>query len=216
MQASSSYSSTNSSILPVYSDYRPFNAPPPLKKKPSLSFTSMGNNVASKSPSLRNTSSVKQDATDAYGNVKRASSIMDNHNQGKIPTTSDVKFGYQISKHAPSSSNYSSVMTPKNTSSISPATKFTAISPSSDQKGIIKKKRAPPPPPPSRGAPKKEYVEALYDLEASQDGDLSFSVGDRIEIIERSDKSDDWWKGRIGNQVGMFPGMLNWFHKSTT
>lgn len=60
---------------------------------------------------------------------------------------------------------------------------------------IIKKKRAPPPPPPpSRN--KKEFVEALYDLEGTLEGDLSFSVGDRIEIIEKSNTSDDWWKGR--------------------
>ncbi|GAA5804817.1 hypothetical protein HPULCUR_010325 [Helicostylum pulchrum] len=69
---------------------------------------------------------------------------------------------------------------------------------------VLKKKRPPPPPPPSKGT-KKEFVEALYDLEGSLQGDLSFSVGDRIEVLEKSDTSDDWWKGKIGNQVGMFP-----------
>lgn len=214
MQLPSSYSNTNSNIPPANNDYRPSNAPPPLKKKPSLSFTSIASDVASKSSSIRNTSmsSVKQNASNAYGNVKRASNIMENHQQGKMPSMSDVKFGYQMSKHVPSSSYHSSTMTPKNTSSISPvgdeARESRIISPFSEQKDVIKKKRAPPPPPPSRGAPKKEYVEALYDLEASQDGDLTFSVGDRIEILEKSDKSDDWWKGRIGNRVGMFPGLF--------
>ncbi|KAG2195449.1 hypothetical protein INT47_000414, partial [Mucor saturninus] len=217
MQMPSSYSNTSANTPPANNDYRPPNAPPPLKKKPSLPFGSIASNVANKSSSLRNTSmsSIKQDAANAYDNVKRASTIADNHKQGKIPTMSDVKFGYQMSKHIPSSSNYSST-TIQNGPSMSPAGNAAPISPFSDQQEVIKKKRAPPPPPPSRGTPRKEYVEALYDLAASQDGDLSFSVGDRIEIIERSDNTDDWWKGRIGNRVGMFPGLLNWCHYYTT
>ncbi|KAI9249375.1 hypothetical protein EDC94DRAFT_527741 [Helicostylum pulchrum] len=78
---------------------------------------------------------------------------------------------------------------------------------SSQSEYTPQKKRPPPPPPPSKGT-KKEFVEALYDLEGSLQGDLSFSVGDRIEVLEKSDTSDDWWKGKIGNQVGMFPGKI--------
>lgn len=74
-----------------------------------------------------------------------------------------------------------------------------------DQQTVLKKKRAPPPPPPPSRGPKKEYVEALYDYGGDMEGDLSFSVGDRIEIIEKTESTDDWWKGKIGNQVGMFP-----------
>lgn len=204
MQVPSSYSNNSGNTPPANSYDGPSNAPPPLKKKPSLPFGSITNN-----PSI---SSIKQDAANAYGNIKRASTIADNHKQGKIPTMSDVKFGYQMSKHAPPSST----TIPKNAPSISPAGNDRLISPFSDQSEVIKKKRAPPPPPPSRGTPKKEYVEALYDLPASQDGDLSFSVGDRIEVVERSDNTDDWWKGRIGNRVGMFPGLLNWYYYYTT
>jgi amphiphysin len=77
----------------------------------------------------------------------------------------------------------------------------------------VKKKRAPPPPPPSRkysspSPPKKEYVEALYELNGPQDGDLSFHVGDLIEVLEKSEKTEDWWKGRLGSQTGMFPGKI--------
>lgn len=90
-------------------------------------------------------------------------------------------------------------------------------SPFSDEQQImIKKKRAPPPPPPPRATKKKIFVEALYDYNASQDGDLSFSSGDCIEIIEKSDNSDDWWKGCIDNKIGMFPGKKKkktWYHK---
>ncbi|KAI9475848.1 MAG: hypothetical protein EXX96DRAFT_485298 [Benjaminiella poitrasii] len=81
---------------------------------------------------------------------------------------------------------------------------------------VVKKKRTPPPPPPSKRTPagninkdeKKEYAEALYNLDAPQDGDLSFRVGDKIEILEKTEKSHDWWKGQIGDRVGMFPGKL--------
>lgn len=38
------------------------------------------------------------------------------------------------------------------------------------------------------------------------EGDLSFSAGDRIEIIERSDNVDDWWTGRLNGRTGIFPG----------
>ncbi|KAI7905714.1 uncharacterized protein BX663DRAFT_484182 [Cokeromyces recurvatus] len=80
-----------------------------------------------------------------------------------------------------------------------------------DRSSLVKKKRAPPPPPPpSKRTPagmnnKKEYVEALYDLNAPQDGDLSFRMGDIIEIIEKTEQSQDWWKGRLRDQIGMFP-----------
>lgn len=75
---------------------------------------------------------------------------------------------------------------------------------------VQKKKRAPPPPPPSKKFSsinnKKEYVEALYELKAPQEGDLSFRAGDLIEVLEKSEKTEDWWKGRLGDQTGMFPG----------
>ncbi|KAF1806274.1 hypothetical protein FB192DRAFT_1270969 [Mucor lusitanicus] len=57
-------------------------------------------------------------------------------------------------------------------------------------------------------ANRKELVEALYELNAPQDGDLSFHVGDVIEVLEKSDKTHDWWKGRLGDRTGMFPGKL--------
>ncbi|KAI9665058.1 MAG: hypothetical protein M1821_006506 [Bathelium mastoideum] len=74
-----------------------------------------------------------------------------------------------------------------------------------------KAKGAAPPPPkpkPSRlsGAPAAETVTALYDYEAQAEGDLSFTAGDVIEIIERSDNDNEWWTGRIGVKSGQFPG----------
>ncbi|OJJ45445.1 hypothetical protein ASPZODRAFT_70066 [Penicilliopsis zonata CBS 506.65] len=58
-----------------------------------------------------------------------------------------------------------------------------------------------PAPPP----PQKNQAIALYTFDADQDGDLGFKKGDVITIIKRTDKSEDWWTGRIGDRVGIFP-----------
>jgi amphiphysin len=71
-------------------------------------------------------------------------------------------------------------------------------------------KKAPPPPPPIKtrasGAPPQQYCVALFDFTAQAEGDLSFKVGDRIEIVERSESQDDWWTGRLNGVQGVFPG----------
>jgi len=69
-------------------------------------------------------------------------------------------------------------------------------------------KKAPPPPPPLKPKPKPaaSYVVALYDFAAQADGDLEFSAGDRIEVVERTESAEDWWTGRIGDRQGVFPG----------
>ncbi|KAF8323337.1 BAR-domain-containing protein [Clavulina sp. PMI_390] len=69
-------------------------------------------------------------------------------------------------------------------------------------------KRPPPPIPASKPKPKPavQYVVALYDFAAQADGDLSFSVGDRIEIVKRTPNQEDWWTGRVNGQEGVFPG----------
>jgi len=72
-------------------------------------------------------------------------------------------------------------------------------------------KRAPPPPPalkpkPKPPVPAAHYVVALYDFEAQADGDLSFNTGDRIEIVEKTENTEDWWTGRLNGAQGVFPG----------
>ncbi|KAI4122965.1 MAG: hypothetical protein LQ338_005521 [Usnochroma carphineum] len=74
-----------------------------------------------------------------------------------------------------------------------------------------KAKGAAPPPPkpkPSRlsGAPAVERAEALYDYEAQAAGDLSFSTGDVIEIIQKGATENEWWTGKLNGQEGQFPG----------
>ncbi|KAF8807625.1 BAR-domain-containing protein [Phlegmacium glaucopus] len=71
-------------------------------------------------------------------------------------------------------------------------------------------KRPPPPPPPLKPKPKPgpqiKYVVALYDFVAQTDGDLSFNTGDRIELVEKTQSSEDWWTGRLNGVQGVFPG----------
>jgi len=69
--------------------------------------------------------------------------------------------------------------------------------------------KRPPPPIPSakpKLKPAPQYVVALYDFAAQADGDLSFNVGDRIEIVKRTQTADDWWTGRVNGREGVFPG----------
>ena len=70
--------------------------------------------------------------------------------------------------------------------------------------------KKPPPPPPLKPKPKteppKRYVVALYDFEAQADGDLSFKTGDRIEVVEKTPSSEDWWTGKLNGVQGVFPG----------
>jgi amphiphysin len=77
-----------------------------------------------------------------------------------------------------------------------------------------KAKGAAPPPPkpkPSRlsGAPQVETVTALYDYEAQAEGDLSFTTGDVIEIISRTQNDNEWWMGKVDGKQGQFPGKLH-------
>ncbi|OMJ28262.1 Regulator of cytoskeleton and endocytosis [Smittium culicis] len=64
-----------------------------------------------------------------------------------------------------------------------------------------------PPLPPM--VPKKAstpvYAKALYDYAGQTADDLSFKANDVIEIMERTESSNDWWTGRINGKVGLIP-----------
>lgn len=64
----------------------------------------------------------------------------------------------------------------------------------------------PPPPAIPRKPSSVQYVTALYDFTAQNDGDISFKRGDRIEIIKRSANANEWWTGKINGKIGQFPG----------
>lgn len=67
-------------------------------------------------------------------------------------------------------------------------------------------KRAPPPPPAARPKPAAQFCTALYDFECQAEGDLSFNVGDRIEIVQKTASAQDWWTGKLDGRQGSFPG----------
>ncbi|KAH7399974.1 reduced viability upon starvation protein-like protein [Cadophora sp. MPI-SDFR-AT-0126] len=85
----------------------------------------------------------------------------------------------------------------------------TASSPSWGSAAKAKGPAPPPPKPkPSRlsGAPAAETVTALYDYEAQAEGDLSFTTGDVIEIVTRTNNENEWWIGKVKGKQGQFPG----------
>ncbi|CRG86112.1 Protein hob1 [Talaromyces islandicus] len=80
---------------------------------------------------------------------------------------------------------------------------------SSSLAAAAKSKPAPPPPRPKPGhltGNNVETVTALYDYEAQAHGDLSFSAGDVIEVITRTNNENEWWSGRLQGREGQFPG----------
>lgn len=46
---------------------------------------------------------------------------------------------------------------------------------------------------------------ALYTFKGEQNGDLPFHKGDVIDIIKKTETSDDWWTGRNNGSTGIFP-----------
>ncbi|KAH8816119.1 hypothetical protein F5884DRAFT_818244 [Xylogone sp. PMI_703] len=46
---------------------------------------------------------------------------------------------------------------------------------------------------------------ALFTFEADQPGDLGFKKGEIITVTKKTDSSNDWWTGRIGERTGIFP-----------
>lgn len=47
-----------------------------------------------------------------------------------------------------------------------------------------------------------EYYIANYPYQSQEAGDLTFNAGDVITVIK---KEGDWWTGKIGSTVGIFP-----------
>ncbi|KAJ5383771.1 hypothetical protein N7517_001682 [Penicillium concentricum] len=52
---------------------------------------------------------------------------------------------------------------------------------------------------------RSDQAVALFTFDADQEGDLGFKKGEVITIIKRTEKAEDWWTGRIGDRVGIFP-----------
>jgi amphiphysin len=101
---------------------------------------------------------------------------------------------------------YSSQLSPNTDTAVA------RLSPTGSAWGAAAKaKGAAPPPPkpkPSRFSqtPAAETATALYDYEAQAEGDLSFTTGDIIEIVTRTNNENEWWVGKIKGKKGQFPG----------
>jgi len=52
-------------------------------------------------------------------------------------------------------------------------------------------------------APAVEQVVALYNYQAQNDDEMSFSKSSVINVVDNSDP--DWWKGELNGQTGLFP-----------
>ncbi|KAI1423887.1 hypothetical protein F5Y12DRAFT_503403 [Xylaria sp. FL1777] len=93
-------------------------------------------------------------------------------------------------------------------STISTATSTPPIrTPTSSGTSFVTTKKKPPPPPPKRTVTKQleEFVIAQYAFNGQGAGDLSFREGDRIKIVKKTDRLDDWWVGELGGVEGSFP-----------
>lgn len=60
------------------------------------------------------------------------------------------------------------------------------------------------PPPTPQSAPATQTCTALYDYTAQAQGDLTFTTGAVIEIVDKT--ADGWWTGKYNGQTGVFPG----------
>jgi DNA-binding HxlR family transcriptional regulator len=64
-----------------------------------------------------------------------------------------------------------------------------------------RKQEVPPKP------PQKNYVYALHDFAGTEQGDLPFRKGDKVELLVGSGQARvvEWWSGRLRGAVGLFP-----------
>lgn len=60
-------------------------------------------------------------------------------------------------------------------------------------------------PKPTAGSLKPDEAVALYTFDADQPGDLGFKKGEIITITKRTENPTDWWTGKIGDRMGVFP-----------
>ncbi|XP_049426052.1 SH3 domain-containing YSC84-like protein 1 [Epinephelus fuscoguttatus] len=59
---------------------------------------------------------------------------------------------------------------------------------------------------PVGGAGGQLVVTAIHPFTGQQPGDLSFTPGDRITVLNKTDSQYDWWEGQlIDGRVGIFP-----------
>ncbi|RKP08571.1 SH3 domain-containing protein [Thamnocephalis sphaerospora] len=61
----------------------------------------------------------------------------------------------------------------------------------------------PPPPPRAPTLPPKATAIAMYDFDGEQTTDLPFKAGDVITILQKTESTNDWWKGVCNGREGL-------------
>lgn len=113
----------------------------------------------------------------------------------------------------PTPSSIMSLPTPDYSSYLTPVSSYVAHSPAgpkidyfqSSSNTPFNKKKPPPPPPKRPSSANFHFVTALYDFGGQGAGDLTFSEGDRIRVVKKTESTDDWWEGELGGRKGAFP-----------
>lgn len=111
-------------------------------------------------------------------------------------SSSHNRFNHSISSHSATPITPGSAVSPGQQSNVAFAAAAAAAS---------TKKKPPPPPKPKAAAAAALFVTALYDFGGQGDGDLVFSEGDRIRVVQRTESTDDWWEGELRGIRGSFP-----------
>lgn len=55
------------------------------------------------------------------------------------------------------------------------------------------------------GSLKPDEAVAMFTFDADQPGDLGFKKGDIIQVIKKTESTNDWWTGSLNGRTGIFP-----------
>ncbi|KAL2013712.1 hypothetical protein VTN00DRAFT_1237 [Thermoascus crustaceus] len=196
-------------------------APPSPDTKPRVGSSGSSSSITSPTPpsdTLRPPSSSQQHLRPPTPDYPASESSFDgtDHSQPQstspsTSTTSTSASTYQMavgfSPAAPNMDYFSRDRQPSVASSTtSPSLYSSPSTPGSSVLSIIAKKKKPPPPPP-RPADRAPalFVTALYDFAGQGEGHLVFREGDRIEVLKKTESTDDWWEGELRGVRGRFP-----------
>jgi len=171
---------------PLYEEAAPAKPPRPAVKPrsgSSVSISSYGRSPAT--PTQLN-------SPGGFGAI-REDHHMRNDSRDSLRSTSSTPFMTPVSSVGGAGGDY--------------FTRHRAPSTASIASSITGKKK-PPPPPPAKRIPSSQtftYCTALYDFAGPGETDLSFSEGDQIRIVKKSESTDDWWLGELKGVSGSFP-----------
>jgi len=124
------------------------------------------------------------------------------------PTTpkggsSDNKAGVSFTSSAPKSKPVEAPAGSTPSTTASPISVGTPAISVTVKKEEPKKDEAKPEPIPAASGAGQEVV-ALYDYDATEEGELTFAEGEKLTLLEQDDSG--WWKGKTSKgQIGVFP-----------